>query len=103
MWKKIKNNLDAGIEKAKWFSSLLNDRMKIEISVVKLIYQSTEMEKKRIELMKIVGERVYTLKNGPDKILKDPVITETLGRIEALDAEIEDVKKKASEISRVEA
>ncbi|HXX57663.1 MAG TPA: hypothetical protein VEI96_06655 [Thermodesulfovibrionales bacterium] len=103
MWKKIKSNLDGGIERVKWLSSLLSDRMKIEISVVKLLYQSTEMERKRAELMKIVGERVYALKDGPDKMLKDPVITETLSRIEALDAEIEDVKKKASEISKAEA
>jgi len=103
MLKRIKSSFDAGIEKIKWFASLLSDRMKIEISVVRLLYQSTEMERKRMELMKTIGERVYSLKNGPNKILKDPVVAETLGRIEALDAEIEDVKKKASEISRIES
>lgn len=104
MWKRIKDNLDAGTEKVKWFSSLLNDRLKIEISLMRLLYQSSEMEKKRAELRKTVGERVCELRNGPEKnVLRDPVIMETLKDLDALEAELEDVKRKASEISGLEA
>lgn len=100
MWKKIKDNLDSGAEKVKWFSSLLNERLKIEISLMKLLYQSSEMEKKRSELMKTIGERVYDLRNSPDKhTLGDPAIIETLKKLEDLDAEIEDIRKKTSELS----
>jgi len=104
MWTRVKDNLDSGIEKVKWFSSLLNERLKIEISLFKLLYQSAEMEKKRAALMKTIGERVFKLKNGPEKqALRDPVILEALKSLEELNAEIEDVRKKASEIEKIEA
>lgn len=103
MWKKIKDNLYSGIDKVKWFAALLNDRVKIEISLIKLIYQSTEMDKKRADSLKAIGERVVELKNNPEKqVMRDHIIIETLNRIEALDAEIEDLRKKVSEVSRVE-
>ena len=104
MWKRVKDNLDAGIEKVKWFSSLLNERMKIEISLFKLLYQSAEMEKKRVALMKAIGARVFELKNGPERqVLRDPVILDALKALEELNAELEDVRKKASEIEKIEA
>lgn len=104
MWKKLKENLDSGIEKVKWFSSLLNERMKIEISVFKLLHQSAEMKKKRVTLLVTIGERVFQLKNGPDKqFLRDPVILDAMKSVEELDAEIEDVRKKAAEIEKIEA
>jgi hypothetical protein len=43
MWRKVKDNLDSGVERVKWFSSLLNDRLKIEIALMKLLYRSSEM------------------------------------------------------------
>ena len=104
MWKRVKNNLDSGTEKVKWFSSLMNERVKIEISLFKLLYQSTGLEKKRAELMKTIGERVFELRNRQEKhVLRDPVILEAMNDLERLEAEIEDTKKKASEIGRIEA
>jgi hypothetical protein len=104
MWKRVKNNLDSGMEKVKWFSSLLNERMKIEISLFKLLYQSAEMEKRRAVLMKTVGGRVFELRNGPERqVLRDPVILDALKALEELNAEIEDVRKKASEIEKIDA
>ncbi|HAM52908.1 MAG TPA: hypothetical protein DCP92_20255 [Nitrospiraceae bacterium] len=103
MWKRIKDNFDSGMGKMRWFSSLLNERMKIEFALMHLLYQSTEMEKKRAELMKTIGERVYELRNGPARlVLGDPVIMETFRKLETLDAEMEDLRKRASEISRIE-
>ncbi len=103
MWRKVKDNLDSGVERVKWFSSLVSDRLKIEIALVKLLYRSSEMEKKRAALMTEVGEKVYGMRNGPDKnVLRDPAVLQTLRQLESLDAEIEDLRKKASEISRLE-
>lgn len=100
MLKRIKDNFDSGVEKIKWFSSLLSDRMKIEVSVMKLLYHSEQIEKRKDELMKTIGSRVRELKEHPDRhILKDSVITDALNEIEKIDSEIESTKKKASEIS----
>lgn len=100
MWRKLKENFDRGIEKIKWFSILLSDRVKIEYSVMKLLYQSEQMKKRRDELMKTIGQRIYELKGHPDRyILKDRVIADALSELEGINSEIESTKKKASEIS----
>lgn len=100
MWRKLKENLDRGIEKIKWFSILLSDRLKIEYSVMKLLYQSEQMKKRRDELMKTIGQRIYELKGHSDGyILKDRVIADALSELEKINSEIESTKKKASEIS----
>lgn len=100
MWKRLRDSFDSGIEKIKWFSSLLSERLKIEYSVMKLFYHSEQMEKKKDELMKKIGQRVYELKEYSDRyILKDEVIMEALSEIEKINSEIDATKKKASEIS----
>ncbi|MDP2278586.1 MAG: hypothetical protein Q8K51_10230, partial [Nitrospirota bacterium] len=103
MWKRIKNNFDSGIERIKWFSSILSERMKIEFSVIKLVSDRDKKEKERAEKMRLIGERVFEVKEQQDKnVLKDKVIAGSIGEIEKLDSEIEDLNKKASEISKVE-
>ncbi|MFZ3138961.1 MAG: hypothetical protein WA126_16390 [Thermodesulfovibrionales bacterium] len=100
MIKRLKTNFDTGVEKIKWFSSILSDRLKIEFSLIKLLYQSDQLEKKRDELMKNIGRRVYELKETSDRsILKDRVIMDALNEIAKIDSDIESTKKKASEIS----
>ena len=103
MWKKVKNNFDSGIERIKWFSSLLSERMKIEFSVIKLVSDRDKKEKDRAEKMRLIGERVFELREQQDKnVLKDKVIADSISEIGKLDSEIEDINKKVSEISKVE-
>ena len=103
MWRRIKENLDSGIEKVKWFASLLNERVRIEVSLMQLLHRSNEMEKQRIVLLKTIGERFFELRRSPERhIREDPVIIETLEEIERLDAGIENLKKKADDLGRVE-
>ncbi len=103
MWDRVKNNFDSGLKKIKWFSSLFSERVKIEISVMKLLYQSEQMKEKRDEMLKAVGMRVYDMKEHPEKsVIKDRAISDTLGEIEKINNEIEITKKKASEISSIE-
>jgi len=103
MLKRIKDSFDSGLEKIKWFSSLLSDRVKVEVSVLKLMYQSDQMERRKNDLMKTIGRRVHELKEYPDRqILKDRIIDDALVEIEHIIREIELTKKKASEISKTE-
>ena len=100
MLKRLKENFDSGIEKIKWFSTVLSERIKIELLVMKLLFQSEKMEKKRDELLKKIGQRVYELKGDTDRnVLKDRFITEALNEIEQINRKIDSTKKKASEIS----
>jgi seryl-tRNA synthetase len=100
MLKRLKDNFESGVEKIKWFSSLFSDRIKIDFSVMKLLHQSEQMEKKKDELMRTIGKRVYEMKGYSEShILKDGIISAALSEIEKIDKEIESTKKKASEIS----
>jgi len=103
MWDKLRKNFNSGIERIKWFSSLLSERLKIEYSVVRLLYQSEKMERKKDELMRRIGQRVYELKGYSDRyILRDGVIKESLSELDKIINDIEVTRKRASEISKVE-
>jgi len=103
MLKRLKNNFDGGVEKLKWFSSMFSDRVKVELSVFKLLYRSEEMETEKDALLKTIGQRVNEMKAGPDRnILKDSVIANAMQEIDRLNREIDSTKKKASEISRID-
>jgi hypothetical protein len=103
MLKKIKDSFDSGLDKIKWFSSLLSDRVKVEVSVMKLLYQSDQMGKRKEDVLRTIGRRVHELKEYPDRqILKDTVISDALAEIEQITSEIEQTRKKASEISKIE-
>jgi len=100
MWRKLRENFDSGIEKIKWFSMLLSDRIKIEYSVMRLLYQSEQMQKKKDELMKTIGQRVYELKEYSDRsLLKDRIVTDALDELDKINSAIESTRQKASEIS----
>ena len=99
MLKRLKTSFERGVEKIRWFSSVLSERIKIEFLVIKLLFQSDKMEKKRDELLNKIGQRVYEMKENSDRqVLKDRVISETLNEIELINSEIETTKKKAAEI-----
>ena len=100
MLKRLKTNFDKGVEKIKWFSTVLSERIKIELLVIKLLFHSDKMEKKRDELLKKIGQRIYELKGDSDRnVLKDRFIAEALNEIEQINDELDSTKKKTSEIS----
>jgi len=102
MLKRIKDNFSKGIDRIKWFSTVLSERLKIEITIIKLLYRSDEMNKKRDELLKKIGQRVYELKVHTDKnILKDKVVSEAIVEIEKVEKDIEELNQKVSEIGKV--
>jgi hypothetical protein len=101
MLKKLKENFECGVEKIRWFSSLLSERVKIELALMRLLYQSEQMEKKRSELLKKIGERVYELRDHDEPhILKDNLVAETLIEVRKISEEIESARNKSSEISK---
>ena len=100
MFEKLRESFHSGIERIKWFATVFSERLKIEIAVVKLLYQSDEMHKKREELYRTIGRRVYEFKENPEKnILKDRVVAEAVEGIERLDKSLDELKEKVSEVS----
>lgn len=103
MLRNVKDSFDHGIEKLRWFSEMLNERLRVELAVTKLLASSNEMKKKRDELAKSLGERIFELRAQHDPgILKDGRIRETLKEMEDLDKEMEDLRSKASDIGKAD-
>lgn len=102
MLKRIKDNFIKGVDRIKWFSTVFSERLKIEITIIKLLYRSDEMDKKRDELLKAIGQRVYELKSHTDKnILRDKAVSEAIVEIEKVEKNIEELNQKVSEINKV--
>ncbi|MDP2166937.1 MAG: hypothetical protein Q8J64_01255 [Thermodesulfovibrionales bacterium] len=101
MVEKIRDSFYAGIEKIKWFSSLMSERLKVEISVIRLINKSDKLQKERGESAMAVGQRVFELKAQEGaNLLQDKKIKEALKEMERLDGETEAIKGQMAEISR---
>ncbi len=100
--RKIFEDFKKGMEKVRWFARLFAERLKIEISIFRLLYDSNRMRKTREELLKKIGERVMELRGHHDKnILKDTVIADALSEIAKLEESMEATRAKASDIGRV--
>ena len=104
MFKRLRENFGKGTSNLKWFASVLSERLKIELAVIRLLYQSDDMEKSREELLKTIGRRVYDLRGTADKnILKDKTVMEALHEIEKIEKNIDELRQKVSEMSNVRA
>ncbi len=102
MFRNVYENFGKGLEKIKWFATLFSERVHMEIAVFKLLYQSDEMAKKRDELIKTIGERAVEMKGqGEKNIFRDSVVAGAMEEIEKIDRNIDELKQKAGEISRV--
>ncbi len=103
MFSRIKKDFDEGIEKIKWFASLLSERLRIEITVFKLLYRSEELKKRRNELMKKIGEEVYAMRGKEKNIYANKEVMNTIKELESLEPEIKETVERASEISKIVA
>lgn len=100
MFQKLRENFKEGLYRLKWVAIVLSERLKIEIAVIRLLYQSDEMEKSREELLKTIGLRVYELNGNPDKnILRDRTVLAALDEIKKIEKNIDELKQKVSEMS----
>src|ERR1039457_4299398 len=79
MLRKLRTDFLQGIDRIRWFSGVLSERLNIEIAVIKLLFKSDDIERKKNELLTTLGTRVYELKDQTEKnLLKDRVIVEAL-------------------------
>lgn len=100
MLRKLRSDFLKGIERLRWFSGVLSERLNIEIAIIKLLYKSDETDRTRNELLTTLGGRVYALKESTEKnILKDRVVLETITEIERLEKEIVDLSQQIDELS----
>lgn len=101
MLRKLRTDFLQGIDRIRWFSGVLSERLNIEIAVIKLLFKSDDIERKKNELLTTLGNRIYALKDQTEKnLLKDRVIVEALAEIERIEKEMVDLNQKIEELSR---
>jgi hypothetical protein len=101
---KLRANFRGGLDKIKWLSAVLSERLKIEIAVIKLLSRADGMEKKKGQLLEAIGRRVYELKGNTDKnILGDREVRSAIDEIEKIEQDLEELRQRASEIGSVGA
>ncbi|MBA4348694.1 MAG: hypothetical protein C0415_01710 [Thermodesulfovibrio sp.] len=103
MFSRIKKDMEGGIEKIRWFASLLSERTRVEIMVFKLLYRSEELKNKRDELLRKIGEEVYELKGKDKNIYANKEVADAIKELETIEPEIKETLEKASEISKISA
>ena len=102
MLQRVRDNFRQGIYRIKWFATLFAERLKIEIAIIKLLYQSDELDKRRGKLLQAIGKRVYDLKGHPEKMfLKDRTVLDAVSEIEKIEKDVEDLRQKVSEMGGV--
>jgi len=100
--KKLIDDFRQGLERLRWFATVFAERLKIEIAIFRLLYESDRITKTREELLRKIGERVMQLKDRQDKnILKDSLVIEAVAEISKLEKSIDDLKSRVAEIGRV--
>jgi len=101
MFTRLKNDLDEVFNKIKWFASLLSERVRIELTVFRLLYRSEELKKKRDVLLKKIGEEVYHMYHTEKGLHPGTEMLDIIKQIEAMEPQIKEAIDKASEISRM--
>jgi len=103
MISKLSREISSAFEKLKWFVSLVVERIKIEMAIIKILGKSEKYEKEKREILNRIGERVVDLSQRKNpSILDDVDIKDALSQLEKLDKEINLLKKEAEDISTLE-
>ncbi|MGO9377103.1 MAG: hypothetical protein ACLPN1_10560 [Dissulfurispiraceae bacterium] len=101
MYARIKYDLNEGFSKFKWFARLLSERIRIELTVFRLLHQSEELKKKRDVLIRKIGEEAYRIHKSDNIIHPNKDMLDALKEVDALEPQIKETIDKASEISRM--
>ncbi|MGE5892809.1 MAG: hypothetical protein ACM34I_02020 [bacterium] len=104
MLNKVHKELTTGVEKLKWYVSILIERTKIELAVMKILGATEKQEREKREVLVTIGNRVSELSGRKRvNVFEDPEIKDALLKLEKLDKEIQRLKQEIEEITAVEA
>jgi len=94
----IKKDFSRGLKTFKFWASVISERLKVEINVLRLIGEMNKIASKRDELLKEIGKEIYSLW-GSDLNIKDhEKLSNLMREIKELETDIENKKKKMDEL-----
>jgi len=100
---RIKKDFESSIKKVKWFAALLSERVRIEVTIFKLLYKSEELKKKRDELLRQIGGEVYEMRDKGKNVYSNNEVLTAIKALESIEPEIRETLEKASDFSKLDA
>ncbi len=89
-----------GYERLKRFSTILYERTRVEIAVIKMLNDVHVIDRRIEENYRIIGRRLRELYDIHEKdVLRDDIIVQAFKEIQRLTEEREDLIKKSSELA----
>lgn len=96
----IKKDFIQGIKTIKFWATILSERVKIEINVIRIVGEINKLIEKRDELLKSIGQEIC--ESSLTEINKEnEKIISLMRKVKELDTEIEDKKKKLSDLEEM--
>ncbi len=100
---RVKKDFEGGIKKVKWFATLLSERVRIEITIFKLLYKTEELKEKRDELLRQIGEEVYEMRDRGKNVYGNKEVLAAIKSLESIEPEIRETLEKAADFSKLDA
>jgi hypothetical protein len=103
MWDKIRRDFDKGFERITWLSSVLSERLKVELSLIRFLGKIRSLEDRKAEIFKDIGMKVFQMSaNSEIDVFNHPDVRDGIKEIEDIDAGISGIKKEAEELGSME-
>ncbi|MCS7163813.1 MAG: Vsp/OspC family lipoprotein [Thermodesulfovibrio sp.] len=98
MFEIIKKDFLEGLKNFKFWASVISERIKIEINVLKLIKEINQLNLRRDELLKSIGKEVLDSWDRDLEIKENGKIISLIRQIRELETQLESEKKKLREL-----
>ena len=97
---RIRSSFKAGVDRLRRISEFINERVRVEMAVLKITAKSEKLRERRDELARAIGERVYEAKGHMGTLENDEYIKAAVFELEALDQELTGLSERACEICK---
>ncbi len=97
IWEKSVVNMQKGVQKIVAFAAVFSERVKAEISIVRLRIKINDIQKDIARQYQVIGQKVVDLKNGGDipktteQLLNDETISSALSELIEQKKEVEEL------------
>lgn len=100
MIEQVRRNFSSGVEKIRWYSELLGERIKVEMAVIKLMGKAEKLKKERDKLARSIGERIFELRAELPDTCKDEFIKNILVDMEMVNEELGELTARMTNVSK---
>lgn len=96
----VRKNFAEGVARVRWYASLLGERLRVEVAVIKLMREAADLEARRDSLARDMGLRVFELRERPEiGVYEDRAIREAISEIESIHKRVSELRARTALVS----